>query len=91
MDSSDVTRRRKAQALYAVQLPVYIAKNPTGDCANLSTCCTTVSSCVRTFESYANKYSFYQGRNACQTGAAAIGDFSWGTSNCLYPVTGGNK
>lgn len=91
MDSSDVTRRRKAQALYATQLPVFIAKNPTGDCGNLSTCCTTTQACNRTFASYSNKYAFYQGRNACQSGAAALGDFSWGTSNCIYSVTGGNK
>jgi len=91
MDSSDITRRRKAQALYAVQLAAFTAANPAGDCLSLNQCCTTVSSCVRTFGSYANKYSFYQGRNACQTGAAALGDFSWGTSDCLYPVTGGSK
>jgi hypothetical protein len=91
MDSSDVTRRRKAQAIYATQLNVFSAKNPAGDCGNLNACCTATTTCVRTFESYSNKYSFYRGRNACQTGAAAIGDFSWGTSNCLYPVNGGSK
>jgi len=91
MDSSDVTRRRKAQAIFATQLPVFQAKNPAGDCGNLTACCTAASSCVRTFDTYANKYAFYQGRNACQTGAAAIGDFSWGLSDCLFPVTGGGK
>ena len=91
MDSSDITRRRKAQAIYATRLPVFIAANPTGDCGNLSTCCTAVSNCVRTFNSYEAKYSFYTGRNACVSGAAALGDFSWGVQGCTLPINGGSK
>ena len=91
MDSSDITRRRKAQAIFANQLQNYTAANPAGDCGNLATCCTAATTCVRTFGSYSNKYSFYTGRNACVTGAAAIGDFSWGVYGCMYPVNGGSK
>lgn len=63
MDSSEVTRRRKQQAIYKSKLNIFIAKNPTGDCANDPT-----QNCIRTFASFDEKYSYYAGRNACVQG-----------------------
>jgi hypothetical protein len=91
MDSSDITRRRKAQAIYGTKIVSFTAANPAGDCANLSACCTATTNCVRNFNSYDTKYAFYRGRNACVTGAAALGDFSWGVQGCTLPVTGGSR
>jgi hypothetical protein len=91
MDSSDITKKRKNQALYINQLNTFIAKNPGGDCGRLSTCCYATSSCVRTFDSYDLKYSFYKGLNACMSTTTAIGDFSFGVAECLYPASGTNQ
>jgi hypothetical protein len=71
MDSSDITKKRKTQAIYIDQLATFIAKNPDGDCASLSTC-AGVSSCVMTFPSYENKYDFFNGQNNCTGCACAV-------------------
>jgi len=92
MDSSDVTKRRRAQAQFADKQLVFVAKNPGGDCANINGCpCTPTTNCNRNFVSYDAKYAFYNGRNACQTGAAAQGDFGWGVAGCMIPENGGSK
>lgn len=71
MDSSDITKKRKTQAVYIDQLAKFIGKNPGGDCGKLSTC-TGVSSCVMTFPSYENKYDFFNGKNNCTGCACAV-------------------
>jgi hypothetical protein len=76
MDSSDITKKRKAKAIYIDQLATFIAKNPNGDCGNLSTC-VGVSTCVMTFPSYENKYDFFTGQNNC--------------ADCTCAVNGGSK
>jgi hypothetical protein len=91
MDSSDITRRRKQRVQFADRQPVFIAKNPAGDCSNLTACCTPTTNCNRNFVSYDQKYTFYKGRNACQAGAVAQGDFGWGVTGCMIPETGGSK
>ncbi len=91
MDSSDVTKRRKQQAIFVDKQNTFVAKNPTGDCANLRNCCGTTSSCIRNFQSFDEKYSFFKGRNACVTGSAPLGDFAFGVTGCQYAVNGGGR
>lgn len=76
MDASDTIRKRKTQAVYIDQLNTFIAQNPAGDCAKLSTCNTaSISSCVVKFPSYENKYDFFNGKNNC-TGCACASNGS---------------
>ena len=91
MDSSDITKRRKQQAIFASKQAVFLVKNPGGDCANLTACCTPTATCNRNFVSYAEKYAFYNGRNACQAGATQQGDFGYGVTGCLIPATNGSR
>ena len=92
MDSSDIARRRKNQAVYTDKLSAFLRANPGGDCAVLGTCpCVPTTNCNRTFTTFCEKYSFYRGRNACVAGAGPIGDFAFGVEGCLVPPTGGAK
>lgn len=91
MDSSDVIKRRKQQAIFIDKQNQFLKKNPGADCGNLSNCCGTTTTCIRTFNSYDEKYSFYKGRNACVTGSGPVGDFAFGVAGCQYPVNGGSK
>ena len=92
MDSSDITKRRKQQAIYTDKQNAFLLANPAGDCANLSSCpCTRSTNCVRTFTSFEEKYAFYKGRNACVAGAGPVGDFAFGKEGCMIVPTGGAK
>ena len=63
MDSSDVTAKQKAKAIYTQQLETLKAKNPSGDCENVCNC--TSASCNKKFPSYELKQEFTKGAQLC--------------------------
>jgi hypothetical protein len=63
MDSSDVTAKLKAKAIYTQLLEKLKAENPTGDCEKLCNCTST--KCVKKFPSYEIKQTFEKGAKTC--------------------------
>lgn len=76
MDSSDITAKRKQQAVYVDQKNAFVTNNPRVDCSALSTC-TTAAVCGIKFPSYENKLAFYAGKNIC--------------NDCECPVNNGSR
>jgi len=63
MDASDLTRKRKAKAIYSIKRDKLIAAQPTKDCN--STNCRKYATCIVNFSSYDEKQLFLAGKNAC--------------------------
>ena len=63
MDSSDVTAKQKAKAIYTQLLEKLKAENPSGDCGNVCNCTST--SCNKKFSSYELKQEFAKGAQLC--------------------------
>ena len=76
MDSSDITAKRKQQAVYVSIKTAYATNNGSSNCPAVSTC-TTVGTCDIKFPSYDIKNAFYAGKNVC--------------TGCECPITNGSR
>jgi hypothetical protein len=93
MDSSDITARRKAAAVFVDKKTQYAAAHPDNDCEALcGGCPSAASNCVRNFASYAERATFRAGAAAstCCCSTSPVENFTvtgWTDVSGIYTVS----